>query len=369
MSIPETMQAVLLTGHGGPEKLVVVDDHPVPVPAADEVLIEISACGMNNTDVWVREGAYGTDDDPDATASWRRGHRSTLEFPRIQGTDTVGHIAAVGARVDSKRIGERVLVDFSIYNTETDSLVDIDYIGHGRNGGYAEYITVPAENAYPIQSTMTDTELATFCCAYMTAEQMLDRARVAEGELTLVTGASGGVGSALVQLCKARGAHPIAITSKLKYEAVSILAPEAIVVRDNGSLIEAVRSAIGDRPIDVVLDVVAGPLFRDVINLLKAEGRYATAGAMAGPNVQLDLRTIYLKHLEIHGSSQGTRACFRKLVNLIEAEKLMPLLADTFPLSRFHEAQKTFMQKAHFGNIVVQPDAKWQPVDKPPGKS
>ncbi|MCZ6862796.1 MAG: alcohol dehydrogenase family protein [Alphaproteobacteria bacterium] len=360
MSIPETMQAVLLTGHGGPEKLVVVDDHPVPVPTSGEVLIEVTACGMNNTDVWVREGAYGTDDDPDATATWRRGHESTLEFPRVQGTDTVGRIVAVGAGVDSTRIGERIIVDFSIYNTETDCMVDVDYIGHGRDGGYAEYVAVPTENAYAIQSGMTDPELATFCCAYMTAEQMIDRARVAEGELALVTGASGGVGSALIQLCKARGAHSIAITSQAKYDDVASLGSDAVVVRDNGSLIEAVQSAIGDRPIDVVLDVVAGPLFGDVINLLKAEGRYATGGAMAGPVVQLDLRTLYLKHLEMHGSSQGTRACFQKLVKYIEAEKLKPLLADTYPLSRFHEAQAAFRKKEHFGNIVVQPDAKWQ---------
>lgn len=367
MPIPETMQAVLLTGHGRLEKLAVVDDHPVPVPASTEVLIEVAACGMNNTDVWVREGAYGTDEDPDATASWRRGHESTLEFPRVQGADTVGRIVAVGADVGRRRIGERVLVDFSIYNAETDSLADIDYIGHGRDGGYAEYTAVPAENAHPIQSGMTDAELATFCCAYMTAEQMIDRARVAEGELVLVTGASGGVGSALVQLCKARGAHPIAVTSQPKTEAVSTLGPEAVITRDDGNLFRAVRSAAGGRPIDVVLDVVAGPLFRDVINLLKAEGRYATSGAIAGPAVQLDLRTLYLKHLEMHGSSQGTRACFRKLVDLIETGKLRPLLAGTYPLSRFHEAQKTFMRKAHFGNLVMQPDAKWQAADQRDG--
>ena len=359
VAIPEIMQAVLLTGHGGLEKLVVVDDHPVPIPASTEVLIKVAACGMNNTDVWVREGAYGTDADPGATASWRRGHASTLEFPRVQGTDTVGHIAAVGTEVDPRHIGERVLVDFSIYNTETDSLTDIDYIGHGRDGGYAEYVTVPAENACPIQSGMTDAELATFCCAYMTAEQMLVRARVVEGERVLVTGASGGVGSALVQLSRARGARPIAVTSQPKVEAVSTLDPEAVVVRDGGNLFDAVRSAVGNRPIDVVLDVVAGPLFRDVINLLRAGGRYATSGAMAGPNVRLDLRTVYLKHLEMHGSSQGTRADFRKLVDLIEAGKLRPLLADTYPLSRFHEAQEIFMRKAHFGNLVMQPDAKW----------
>ena len=112
-SVPKTMTAVLLTGHGGLEKLVYSRDVPVPAPAAGEVLIKVTACGMNNTDVWVREGAYGTEDDPSAVSTWRR-HGNTLTFPRIQGTDTVGHIVAVGEGVDRARIGERVMVDFSI---------------------------------------------------------------------------------------------------------------------------------------------------------------------------------------------------------------------------------------------------------------
>src|SRR5919198_6385650 len=111
------MRAIVLTGHGGLDKLVYRADMPVPTPAAGEVLIEVSACGMNNTDVWVREGAYGTEQDPEAVSSWRgRGDRSTLTFPRIQGTDTVGRIVAVGPGVPAARIGERVMVDFSVYN-------------------------------------------------------------------------------------------------------------------------------------------------------------------------------------------------------------------------------------------------------------
>ena len=104
-SVPATMHAVLLTGHGGLEKLVYRDGRPVPTPAADEVLVEVSGCGMNNTDVWVREGAYGTDEDPKAVASWRRTGKGnpTLTFPRIQGTDIAGRIAAVGAGVARAR--------------------------------------------------------------------------------------------------------------------------------------------------------------------------------------------------------------------------------------------------------------------------
>ena len=146
-SIPKTMAAVLLTGHGDLDKLVYRTDVAVPAPGPGEVLVAVSACGMNNTDVWVRKGAYGTDADPAAVASWRRSAAApTLTFPRIQGADIAGRIVGVGAGVPAARIGERVMVDFSIYNTDSDSLADIDYIGHGRDGGYAEYVVVPAEN-------------------------------------------------------------------------------------------------------------------------------------------------------------------------------------------------------------------------------
>ncbi|MBA3448026.1 MAG: alcohol dehydrogenase catalytic domain-containing protein, partial [Pseudaminobacter sp.] len=141
--VPQTMAAVLLTGHGGLDKLEYRTDVPVPSPAPGEVLIAVTACGMNNTDVWVRQGAYGTEEDATAVSTWRR-QGNTLSFPRIQGTDTVGNIVAVGEGVPETRIGERVMVDFSIYNRDDDSLADIDYMGHGRDGGYAEYMALPA---------------------------------------------------------------------------------------------------------------------------------------------------------------------------------------------------------------------------------
>ena len=360
--IPETMKAVLLTGHGGLDKLVYREDVPVPRPAVGEVLIEVSACGMNNTDVWVREGAYGTDADAGATASWRRAGENTLEFPRIQGADTVGRIAAVGPGVPEARIGERIMVDFSLYNRDDDSLADIDYIGHGRDGGYAEYCAVPAENAHAVATDMSDAELATFCCAYLTGEHMLDRARVAAGERVLVTGASGGVGSGLVQLCRARGAIPYAVASRSKAERVKAIGAEEVVCRGEGDLAAAVEAATGGRPIDVVADLVAGPLFGDLLRILRPEGRYVAAGAMGGAIVPFDVRTMYLKHLELHGSSQGTRAAFRRLVGYIEAGRIRALLGGLHRLSQFHQAQRDFIAKGFVGKLVVAPDAKWDEV-------
>ena len=363
--LPSTMRAVLLTGHGGLDRLQYREDVPVPRPAQGEVLIEVTACGMNNTDVWVRQGAYGTESDPNQVSTWRRG-RSTLDFPRIQGTDIVGRIAAVGPGVDPQRVGSRVMVDFSIYNREDDSLADIDYIGHGRDGGYAEYTTVPSDHAHLVETDLTDAELATFCCAYLTGEHMLDRARVSDGEVVLITGAGGGVGSGLIQLCRARGAIPYAVTSQGKGERLKDLGAEDVVYRDASMpFLESVRKVLADRPIDVVADLVAGPMFNDLLCLLRPEGRYTTAGAIAGPVVQLDLRTMYLKHLELHGSYQGTRGAFRRLVEYIEAGKITSTLDRAFPLSQFHEAQTAFMKKEYVGKLVVVPDRHWDTVGAP----
>ncbi|SDO12197.1 NADPH:quinone reductase [Phyllobacterium sp. OV277] len=357
--VSRTMSAVLLTGHGDLDKLVYRTDVPVAQPAAGEVLIEISACGMNNTDVWVRQGAYGTEDDVNAVSTWRR-QEPTLTFPRIQGTDIVGHVAAVGAGVSDSRLGERVMVDFSIYNRDDDSLADIDYIGHGRDGGYAEYVAVPAENAHVVNTDMSDIELATFCCAYLTGEQMLERAGLKSGERVLVTGASGGVGSGIVQLARARGAIPYAIVGAGKEQALLDIGAEAVITRGEVGLISAVEHVLGGKPIDVVADLVGGRMFNDLLRILRPEGRYTTAGAIAGPVVQLDLRTMYLKQLQLHGSSQGTRGDFRRIIRYIEDGKLKPLVGGVYPLSEFHRAQSDFMAKGFVGKLVVVPDAKYR---------
>ena len=363
-AIPDLMSAVLLTRHGGLDALEYRSNVPVPRPAPGEVLLEVHACGMNNTDVWVREGAYGSETDPEAVSTWRRG-RSTLTFPRIQGTDSGGVIVAVGEGVSEARIGERVVVDFSLYNRDDDSLADIDYIGHGRDGGYADYQCVPAENAHAVDTPLSDAELATFCCAYLTGEHMLERAGVQPGERVLVTGASGGVGSGIVQLCRARGAIPYAVTRSDKAEALKAIGAEAVVDRASEDWLTAVDQATGGEPIDVVADLVAGPHFNDLLRILRPEGRYTTAGAIAGPVVDLDLRTMYLKQLQLHGSSQGRRSDFQRLLGHVLAGRIRPLLHATHRLSDFHQAQTDFMNKDYVGKLVVVPDRHWESVGAP----
>ncbi|MCH8002262.1 MAG: zinc-binding dehydrogenase, partial [Proteobacteria bacterium] len=310
------MRAVLLTGHGGPERLDYREDVAEPAPGAGEVLIEVGAAAINNTDIWTREGAYGSADDPAAVSGWRR---EPMAFPRIQGADVAGRIVALGAGVPETRIGERVIVNPVLYSDVGDGLVGMGYLGSERDGGFAEFVAVPAANALAIESDLGDAELASFPTAYLTAEGMLDRARVAAGETLLVTGASGGVGSALVQLARARDARVVALAGRGKEARLRDLGAELVLTRQAGDPPAQLGAALGRAAVDVVADVVAGPLFPALLNALKPKGRYVTCGAIAGPLVSLDLRTLYLKHLELIGSTLGTRDQFARLVALIAA--------------------------------------------------
>ncbi|MGI8861807.1 MAG: alcohol dehydrogenase family protein [Gaiellaceae bacterium] len=346
-----TVRALLLKGHGGPEQLEYREDVPDPTPAAGEVLIRVGAAALNNTDIWTREGAYGAERDHGAPRGWRS---EPLSFPRIQGADIAGRIEAVGPDVTRDRIGERVLVDNALYAGEGEGLLDAGIIGSERDGGFAELVTVPAENAHKIQSDLSDAELASFPTAYVTAERMLNRARVAAGETVLVTGASGGVGTGLVQLAKIRGATVIGIVGRGKEELVSGIGADAVVTRDE-DLDSAVENELAGARLDVVADVVGGEHVRTLLELLRPGGRYVVAGAIAGPLVTVDLRTIYLRQLEVVGSTMGNRDEFGALVRHIESGRLRPLVWGTYPLAELGRAQADFGSKSFFGKLVVIP--------------
>lgn len=370
MNAPTHMHAALLTGHGGLDKLESRTDVPVPTPGPGEVLVQVGACGMNNTDINTRIGWYdpavttgttaeagtqGLEEAAGEAATWSR---STVSFPHIQGADVVGRIAAVGPGVAEKRVGARVIVDpWLRASDDPDDRDRATYLGSERHGGFAQYVAVPSTNAHPIESTLSDAELATFPCAYSTAENMLTRARVAMGETVLVTGASGGVGTGLVQLAKLRGASVIAVAGADKLPLVRDLGADAVIPRGTHDLVEAVARAAAGRAIDVVADVVGGGDFPKHLAILRRGGRYVTAGAIAGPMVELDLRTLYLKDLELIGATMVLPGVFQALIGHIESGAVKPVLAKSFPLADIHIAQTAFLDKAHVGNLVLVPPA------------
>lgn len=342
------MRAMLLTGYGGYDKLHYRSDLPVPTPRDDEVLIKVGACGVNNTDVWTREGAYGADEQ----AGWQG---SAFEFPRIQGADIVGQIVAVGAQVPGDRVGQRVMVNPTLYGSGAQGLFDASYIGSERDGGFAEFACVPDQNAHAIASPLSDVALATFMTSYLTAEHMLNRGALQAGETVLVTGASGGVGSALVQLARVRGARVIAVIGRGKEQHLADLGVDGILFRGEADYRTALQKQMPGAGVDVVADIVAGEQVAQLIDLLRVGGRYVTAGAIAGAMVTLDWRKLYLKHLTLLGATMGTQDESRQIVAYVAGGQLKPLLAGTYPLEQLVRAQQDFKAKTHFGKLVIVP--------------
>jgi NADPH:quinone reductase-like Zn-dependent oxidoreductase len=362
---PRTMQAILLKGHGGYDQLEFRDDVLVPVPGADEVLLRVTAAGLNNTDINTRTGWYSKSVTADSTATedgpgfltspqedsaWTG---SAAVFPRIQGADACGEIVAVGKRVDPSRIGTRVIVDPVIRSPAHGVGARPMYFGSDWDGAFAEFAKVPAVNARSVSSTLSDVELASFPCAYSAAENMLTRADLKNGETVLITGASGGVGSAAVQLAKRRGAHVIAVAGASKSAVLQSLGASRVLPRQADLVAE-----IGLESVDVVVDIVGGPQFPQFLKILIPTGRYAVAGAIAGPIVDLDLRTLYLKDLRLLGCTIPDPNIFDNLLRYIQRAEVRPVVARTYPLSAIADAQRDFLSKQHTGKIVLLPPAQ-----------
>ncbi|MEB3370538.1 alcohol dehydrogenase family protein [Saccharopolyspora mangrovi] len=360
------MRAVVLTGHGGLDKLVSTDELATPTPQAGEVLVRVGACGLNNTEVNTRTGWYdsvvessvseelgvhGRDDG--AASSW---NQASVHFPRIQGAAVVGRIAAVGHGADRARIGERVLVDPSVRDEDLPPRAQlVEYLGSERDGGFAEYVAVPSINAHVVDSPLSDAELATFPCSYDTAEEMLERAGLSKGETIAITGAAGGVGTALIQLALARGAHVIAIAGAAKESRLRELGAHDFVPRDSGVLREEVEELVGERGVDVVADVVGGAMFDTVLKMLRRGGRYTTAGAIGGPTTKIDLRDLIYKDLEMYGITNPTALTFTRLVEIVQTGLVTPLLEEAFPLSELRTAQERLLKRTHVGKYVIVP--------------
>jgi NADPH:quinone reductase-like Zn-dependent oxidoreductase len=340
------MRGVWLTGHGDFENLGIREDIPLPSCGPGEVLIRVSAAGVNNTDINTRIGWYAKSDDAAEDAGWGG---TSLQVPRIQGADVCGRVVAVGDRVNPERLGDRVLVEPCLWEVQGETLAQPWYFGFECDGGFAEYTVVAARHAHKVESSYSDIELASFPCSYSTAENLLTRAQVGPGDRLLVTGASGGVGSAIVQLAKVRGAEIIAVTRAAK--AAAILALGATQTLERG---DSVLEKLGRNSVDVVVDLVAGDQWPEFLEILRPQGRYAVSGAIAGPIVELDLRTLYLKDLRFFGCTVLEPEVFPNLIKYIEAQQIRPLVAQVFPLEAIVEAQKAFLTKQHIGKIVLQ---------------
>ncbi len=355
-AIPAEMLAVVTTGNGGYDKLE-YKTVPTPQPAPKEILLRVLAAGMNNTEINTRLGWYSSDvtTDTSSTADTQSeaeeqivdgGWDGGTPFPLIQGTDCCGEIVAAA---DASLIGKRALVRACMRPDGYDS-PNNTWMASNFDGAFAQYVKVPVGEVFPVACDWSDAELATIPCAYGTSENMLHRAGVTAGDIVLVAGASGGVGSATVQLAKRRGARVVALTSASKMLLLTALGADQVIVRGAD-----LRAVLGDEVVDVVVDNVAGDGFPVMLKVLKRGGRLVSSGAIAGPIVDLDMRDMYLKDLTLIGSTGWDETVFPDLIGYIERGEIKPLLAKTFPLKDIAAAQEEFMAKTHMGNFVLIP--------------
>ncbi len=367
--MPEHMAAVHLTGYGGLDCLQYRTDVPVPQPEPDEVLMRVTAAGMNNTDINTRTGWYNAGVGDGTTAAGGQSGfgvdeggmgdwAGDIHFPRIQGADCVGRIVAVGRDVDTNRVGERVVCAPYIYDPEDPEWLEhAGFLGAEHDGAFAQFTKVPERNAITIAEDLpySDAQLATLPCSGGTAMNMMLMAGLRQGDVVLVTGASGGVGTFLIQIAKHYGADVVAICGATKADEVRSIGADHVIDRAQEHHARAALAATGGRKFTLIADVVGGDRFAEYLSLLKRGGRYVTAGAIAGPNVNLDLRTLYLKNLSFFGSTAYLQETFPRLIEILHGGGLTPAVADTRALSEIIDAQEAFLQKHHVGSMVLIP--------------
>ena len=357
-TIPDKMKGVYLTGFGGFEKLAYHTDIPVPTPKKGEVLIKIGAAAVNNTDINTRIGWYSKNVESGTNKGGSTGFKDVnqdgswlgqaLEFPRIQGADGAGTIVAVGDGVDLKRVGQRVMVRSVQARPSTKKGIECITFGSECDGSFAEYATALDSETFAINSDLSDGELATFPCSYGTANNLVWRVGVKANDTVFITGASGGVGSALVQLAKVRGAKVIGVVDPDQEDRVLGYGADEVLHRGDDFV-----EKLGEMSVDVILDMVAGESWPQLLKLLKKGGKYGVCGAIGGPIVKFDVRDAYLKDLSLFGTTYQSTESFEELIKYIEDGKIKPVVAKEFELSDIVAAQKAFLSKKYIGKIVL----------------
>ncbi|WP_411955048.1 zinc-binding dehydrogenase [Alkalibacillus sp. S2W] len=345
------MRAVQVTGYGGIEQLQTVTKD-VPIPKANEVLVKIKACAINNTEIWMREGAYGAG----SASGWRP---EGVQFPRIPGSDIAGTIVDIGDAVDSSMNGKDVvLFPFTSSGDDGSEHIanDMSFIGSEYDGGYAEYVVWPAELCFNMP--LPDyTESAVFSVSGLTAWHMNEQLDIQPGETIMVTGANGGVGSLNVQIAaNVFSAKVIAIVGDLRLaDEMKALGATHVLSYRSDRLVDDIIDSNGG-PIDSVLDVVGDPLFSTSLEALKKGGKFCISGSAGGQTTNLDFRTLYLKHITMYGSVLGRRDEYRRMLQAISDGQIKPVIDRTFPLEEAQDAQVYFKESGKLGKVVLLPN-------------
>ena len=345
--MPRKMRAALFTKYGGPE-VVEIGKVPIPVPGAGEVRIKIEAAAMNHLDLWVR-----------------RGLPIETPMPHIGGSDMAGTIDATGPGVDGVPIGTRVAVDPSVGyewylgQGRGPSIEDPRFhiLGEHTQGGFAEYAVVPAANVLELPENFPADKAAASGLVFVTAwRALMRRAQLRAGERILITGASGGVGTAAIQIAVSAGAKVYALTGgEEKVRHLEELGAHVVYDRHKVDFSREVWRDTSKRGVHVVFDTVGESLWPQALRSLTHGGRLVTSGATTGSRGVTEIRLVFWKQLTIMGSTMGTPAEFRQVMQLVFSGNLEPVIHAVMPLEQAREAHEMLERSEVFGKIVLVP--------------
>jgi NADPH:quinone reductase-like Zn-dependent oxidoreductase len=341
------LRAVVFHEHGGPDVLRVEDlSRPDPCPGA--VLLRVEASSLNHLDLWVR-----------------RGLPMEIPMPHVGGSDMAGRVEGVGPGVDARLQGMRVVVDPTLDWGWIEGVrrggglpePRFRVLGEHTQGGFAEYAVVPAENLRHLPEGVSPATAAGAGLVFVTAWRALfGRGGLEPGERVLVTGASGGVATAAIQLARHAGAHVIALTSGAESaRRVLELGAHEAVDRTAGDPARLLREAAGRRGVDLVVDSVGEVLWDALVRVLAPGGRLVCYGATTGHRGATDLRHVFWKQLSILGTTMGSPADFTRVMELVFRGEVAPVIHSVVPLGGVREAQERLEGGQVFGKIVVAP--------------
>ena len=340
------MKAALFHEFGGPAVLR-LEEVSAPVLQAGEVLVRVHAAALNHLDLWVRRGL------PIETT-----------MPHIGGSDVAGVVEAKGAGVRGVKVGARVIVNPSLSCGECEwcrageeSLcLHYKILGEHTQGGFAEFVAVPAANLFPIPKDVAFEQAAAAPLVFLTAWRgLMTRGRLKAGQTVLITGASGGVATAAVQIAKHAGAYVYAVTATEHVEAVRNLGADVVYDRTQVDFAKQLWADTNKRGVDVILDSVGEATWQQTLRSIARGGRLVVYGATTGPKAELDLRALFWKQAEILGTTMSNRSEFEEVMRLVFAGELKPVIDKVFKLDEIRAAHERMEKGEQFGKIVIVP--------------
>jgi 2-desacetyl-2-hydroxyethyl bacteriochlorophyllide A dehydrogenase len=342
------MKAIRLLAHGAPGVFEFCD-LPEPTPAADEVLIEVKACGLNHLDLWLEEG----------------GLPIPLTLPRIPGAEVAGVVTSAGREVKGWHPGQRVAIQSNLFcgtceycrRGEDSFCLNSLLLGVQRDGGFAERIAVPARCLVRLPEGVDFATAAALTLAGSTAMHMLtDRTTVKPGDWVLVIGGASGVGSAAIQIARQLGARVMSTGSTEPKRALAIkLGAELALDPADPGWPATVRRHTGKRGADIIVEHVGGETLQQALQCLARGGTIVTCGATAGREVQFNLWPFFVKQQRLIGSYGRNRKDLETLLDWAAKGKIQAVIDRVIPLRDVPEACALMRQRGVLGKLLILP--------------